>query len=86
MSTAAKGRSQAVRTKGSGSKSDTAVAQVIVEPVVGEEKLIVANIDHARVREERQNFDAAGHYARPDVLRLVANRKRQITVETVDES
>ena len=29
----------------------------VVEPVVGEERLIVATLDHRRVREERQNFD-----------------------------
>jgi nitrilase len=52
----------------------------IIEPVVGEEKLIVATIDHKRVREERQNFDPAGHYSRPDVMQLVVNRERQSTI------
>jgi hypothetical protein len=28
-------------------------------------------------RRERQNFDQAGHYSRPDVTRLVVNRNRQ---------
>ena len=52
----------------------------IVEPVAGEEKLIVAELDHKRVREERQNFDPSGHYSRPDVTQLTVNRKRQKTV------
>lgn len=52
----------------------------IVEPVSGEETLITATLDHARVREERQNFDPAGHYARPDVFELRVSRKRQTTV------
>lgn len=56
----------------------------VVEPVVGEERLIVATLDHRRVREERQNFDPAGHYARPDVTRLVVNRQRQSTVRFDD--
>ena len=51
--------------------------QWIVEPFCHEEKLVTAEIDHRRVREERQNFDAAGHYNRPDVLRLTVNRERQ---------
>ena len=56
----------------------------IVEPCVGEEKLIVATIDHRHVREERQNFDPAGHYARPDVIQLVLSRKRQ-SMLTMDD-
>jgi nitrilase len=53
----------------------------IVEPVVGREELIVADIDLATVRAERQNFDPAGHYARPDVLRLVVDKRRHRTME-----
>jgi nitrilase len=56
----------------------------LVEPVVGEERLIVATLDHRRVREERQNFDPAGHYARPDVTQLVVNRERQSTLKIVE--
>jgi nitrilase len=56
----------------------------LVEPVANEEKLIVAEIDHKRVREERQNFDPAGHYSRPDVLQLNINRQRQSTVSVID--
>jgi nitrilase len=52
----------------------------VVEPVVGEERLLVETLDHARVRAERQNFDPAGHYARPDVTRLVVDRARQSTL------
>ncbi len=51
--------------------------QWVVEPVLDEEKLIVAALDPVRVATERQNFDCSGHYARPDVTRLVVDRKRQ---------
>ncbi|MEA3245873.1 MAG: carbon-nitrogen hydrolase family protein [Gemmatimonadota bacterium] len=56
----------------------------IVEPVVARETLIVRAIAHHRVREERQNFDAAGHYGRPDVTQLTVDRRRQGTVRTID--
>lgn len=49
----------------------------LLEPLVGEEALQIAILNHARVREERQNFDPSGHYARPDVLQLTVNRERQ---------
>jgi nitrilase len=58
--------------------------QWLVEPVVGEERLLVATLDHQRVRAERQNFDSAGHYARPDVTQLIVNRKRQSTLTIVE--
>jgi nitrilase len=58
----------------------------VVEPVVEKEELIVATIDHSRVRAERQNFDPAGHYGRPDVTQLIVNRKRQsvLAIDTQD--
>lgn len=49
----------------------------IIEPQINEEGLFIAEIDHARVREERQNFDLSGHYSRPDVTQLIVNRNRQ---------
>ena len=48
----------------------------IIEPVVGREELITADLDLDRVREERQNFDPAGHYARPELLKLTIDRSR----------
>jgi nitrilase len=39
-------------------------------PLYDEEGILLAELDPARLYEERQRFDAAGHYHRPDVLGL----------------
>jgi nitrilase len=39
-------------------------------PLWDEEGILVAELDPKRLHEERQRFDAAGHYHRPDVLGL----------------
>ena len=56
----------------------------IVEPVIGKEDLIVATLNYETILKERQNFDPAGHYARPDVTQLTVNRQRQNTLKIVD--
>jgi nitrilase len=53
----------------------------IVEPIINKEGIFYQTIDFNRVLEERQNFDAVGHYSRPDVTRLHVNRERQSTVK-----
>jgi nitrilase len=57
----------------------------VIAPQGGSEGLFTAEIDHAVVREERQNFDLAGHYARPDITQLVVDRVRQTTLRIKDK-
>ena len=52
----------------------------LLEPRTEVEGLFSAELDLQSVRRERQNFDPAGHYARPDVTQLVLNRERQSTL------
>jgi nitrilase len=53
----------------------------VVPPIVNEEGVFVETIYFDRILEERQNFDAVGHYSRPDVTQLRVNTERQTTVE-----
>jgi nitrilase len=39
-------------------------------PLYDAEGILYATLDPARLREERQRFDPAGHYHRPDILQL----------------
>jgi nitrilase len=43
-------------------------------PLWDEEGILVAELDPQRLYEERQRFDPAGHYHRPDVLRFEVRR------------
>jgi nitrilase len=58
--------------------------QWLLEPQVEQEGLWCVDLDIEAVARERQNFDPAGHYSRPDVTRLKVNRKRQKTVSFED--
>lgn len=49
--------------------------EVIAGPLVGEEGMLVADLDLADARAARQMNDPVGHYARSDVLRLVVDRR-----------
>lgn len=56
----------------------------VLPPQEKTDELFVVRIDHQRVREERQNFDASGHYSRPDVVQLQVNRQRQSVINFKD--
>lgn len=57
----------------------------LVEPVSGAERLVIADIDPARVAQERQNFDPAGHYSRPDVFSVTVDRRRRSPATFLDD-
>jgi nitrilase len=52
-----------------------------VLPPQKDEGLFTVQLDLSHIVRERHNFDPAGHYSRPDVLRINVNRERQSSVE-----
>ncbi|WP_199443045.1 carbon-nitrogen hydrolase family protein [Umezawaea beigongshangensis] len=59
------------------------LGEVLAGPVLDQEALLTADLDMALIPRARYDFDAVGHYARPDVFRLqvdtTARRAVQIT-------
>jgi len=64
-----------------GSGIMTPKGEWLLEPVVDKEGLFSAELDLNLVLQERQNFDVAGHYSRPDVTKLIVNRDRQAIID-----
>jgi nitrilase len=56
-----------------------------VLPPQSGEGVFVADLDLREVYRERQNFDPVGHYARPDVLSLKLNRRRQRVLDSDED-
>ena len=55
--------------------------EVLAGPLVEQEGILYAELDAARARAARMEFDPVGHYARPDVFRLVVDTRRQVTTQ-----
>ena len=47
-----------------------------IEPVYGEERVIAAELDLRRIREEQMALDVTGHYARDDIFSFAVNFRR----------
>lgn len=49
------------------------LGQVLAGPVYGEETVLVADLNRNEITEGKFDFDATGHYARPDIFQLKVN-------------
>lgn len=54
------------------------------EPLIGEEGLVIADVDPALVRAARFTLDPTGHYSRPDVFQVTVDRRRQAAATFTD--
>jgi nitrilase len=62
------------------------LGQVLAGPVFGEEAILTADTDLDDIPRARFDFDAVGHYARPDVFKLVVNETPQRAAEFSNSS
>ena len=58
------------------------LGEVIAEPVYGREAVIFADVDSASIPRAKYDFDAVGHYARPDIFTLHIDRRAKKGVQT----
>ena len=49
------------------------MGDVLAGPLLGEEGILVADLDMDAVKRSKVDFDVVGHYARPDVFKLTIN-------------
>jgi nitrilase len=57
----------------------------VVGPIDGE-TIAYADIDLERIPQEQQSLDAAGHYHRPDVFRVVVDETPRVPIDYVREA
>jgi nitrilase len=57
------------------------LGEVVAGPLWDEEGILYAEIDLAEVSRAKLDFDPVGHYARPDVFRLVVDERDKRAVE-----
>jgi nitrilase len=56
------------------------LGQVLAGPKYGEECIVTADLDRADLARAKFDFDAVGHYARPDVFRLEVDERPKKSV------
>jgi nitrilase len=54
---------------------------VLAGPLVDKAGILYAELDLASLPKNRYEFDVVGHYARPDVFRLLVNKEESVRVE-----
>jgi nitrilase len=70
-----------------GSAIISPLGKVMEGPLYGEEGMLMADLDRAEIARGKLDFDVVGHYARPDVFRLVIDEtpKAPVMSKTTDK-
>jgi nitrilase len=58
-----------------GSAIISPLGEILAGPLYGQEGILYADLDLGEVARGKFDFDVAGHYARPDVFRLIVNER-----------
>jgi nitrilase len=57
------------------------LGEYIAGPLFDQEGLLIADLNLSLVAQSRYDFDAVGHYSRPDVFQLIVNEEKQNIVQ-----
>jgi nitrilase len=60
------------------------MGEILAGPVEANEEILYADLDLSLITAAKRMFDVAGHYSRPDVFKLIVNRKQNTNLETID--
>ncbi|WCK53794.1 carbon-nitrogen hydrolase family protein [Aneurinibacillus sp. Ricciae_BoGa-3] len=60
------------------------LGEYVVKPVYGKEDILLADLDLRLIPYSRLDFDVVGHYARPDIFKLLVNEEEQSIVKSVN--
>jgi nitrilase len=63
-----------------GSSIISPLGEVIAGPLYGKEGILYADLDLSEIARGKFDFDVVGHYARPDVFKLIVNERRATSV------
>lgn len=69
-----------------GSAVYSPLGELIAGPVYDREEMLIAKLDLDDIARSKLDFDAVGHYSRPDIFQLLVNRQPQATVTYTDPS
>jgi nitrilase len=61
------------------------LGEIIAGPLYDSEGILTAELDLAAVARSKLDFDVVGHYARPDVLRLVVDEGERKVIERLGD-
>lgn len=62
------------------------MGKYVVEPVYGQEDILVADLDLGLIARSRFDFDVVGQYTRNDVFKLIVNEDKKVPVKWVSEA